>query len=293
MSQPNPTASTGLAVGLLIAAVISFQIGATVASGMFAVVGAPGASALRLFFGTVMLALALRPWRARPTRAAWRSILIYGVSLGCMNLTFYLALARIPLGIAVALEFSGPLAVAIFSSRRALDYVWAALAVAGLLMLMPVTRQAQPLDPLGVAFALFAGVCWALYIIFGQKAGGDGGVRTTAIGMIIAAFVVIPFGVAQAGAALLEPRMLALGLVVGLLSTALPYSFEMFALTRIPTRTFGILMSLEPAVGAVAGFVVLGQKLSLIQILAVGAIVAASAGAAATARRAIATPGGD
>jgi inner membrane transporter RhtA len=281
--------SASFAVGILIVAMVSVQIGAAFAKGMFPLVGPQGASALRLFFGTAMLAFALRPWRARPTPTAWRAIVVYGAALGAMNLMFYLSLSRIPMGVAVAVEFTGPLAVALWGSRRALDLVWIAVAVGGLALLLPIGHGQAPLDPLGVACALAAGGCWALYIIFGQKAGDTQGVQTTALGMSIAAILVIPIGVAHAGAALLNPRAIELGVLVGLLSTAIPYTLEMIALTRLPARTFGILMSLEPALGALAGLVILGQTLTIVQWLAVGAVFVASAGATATTPRHLAS----
>ena len=264
---------------------VSFQAGASIAKGLFAAVGAQGAAALRLAFGTLMLVAVFRPWRTRPSPAAWRPIIVYGVALGVMNLLFYTALATVPLGLAVALEFTGPLAVAMMASKRPIDFLWIALAVAGLaLILRPTGASAGGLDPIGVACALGAGVCWALYIIFGQKAGGEHGMQTTALGMVIAAVIVIPIGAAHAGAALLSPPVLMTGAMVGLLGTALPYALEMIALTRLPTRTFGTLMSLEPAVGALAGLVMLRQVLSLTQWLAIAAVVVASVGATATIR---------
>ena len=280
--QP-PLASSLLSVGVLLVAMVSFQAGASIAEGLFAAVGAQGAAALRLAFGTALLLAAFRPWRARPTAAAWRSIIVYGVALGVMNLLFYTALASIPLGVAVALEFTGPLAVAMMASRRAIDFLWIALAAGGLMLILSPAGQVGPvLDSRGVARALGAGVCWALYIVFGQKAGGEHGMRTTALGMVIAAIIVIPIGVAHAGAALLSPKILMVGAAVGVLGTALPYALEMIALTRLPTRTFGTLMSLEPAVGALAGLIMLHQMLSWTRWLAIAAVVAASIGATAT-----------
>jgi inner membrane transporter RhtA len=232
-----------------------------------------------------MLALVFRPWRSLPDRRAWRPILAYGVSMGIMNHLFYNALARVPLGLAVALEFTGPLAVAMVGSRRPIDFLWIALAVCGLLLILkPGQAASSALDPVGVILALGAGVCWALYIIFGQKAGGEHGMQSTALGMIIAALVGAPIGLVQAGTAVFSPSVLATGAVVGFLGSALPYALEMVALTRLPTRTFGTLMSLEPAVGALAGFVLLHQVLSHAQWLAIAAVVAASVGATATIR---------
>ena len=283
MATPPRLASAGPWALLLIVGMASIQVGAAFAQRMFPLVGPQGASALRLIFGTAMLAAALRPWRARPTAAAWRLIIVYGGAMGVMNLLIYMAMNRIPLGIAVALEFTGPLGVALWGSRRRLDLVWVGVAVAGLGMLLPLGAAARSLDPIGMAYALGAGGCWALYIIFGQKAGDLQGVQTTALGRIVAACVVIPVGVTHAGALLLNPRAIALGAAVGLLSTALPYTLEMVALTRLPARTFGILMSLEPALGALAGLVLLGQSLTGVQWIAIGAVTIASAGATATA----------
>jgi inner membrane transporter RhtA len=282
---PSRLASTLLSVGVLLVAMVSFQASASLAESLFPSVGAQGAAALRLAFGTAILLAAFRPWRTRPTAAAWRSIIVYGISLGVMNLLFYTALTTIPLGLAVALEFSGPLAVAMVASRRPIDFLWIALAVAGLLLILrPTGNAATGLDPTGVAFALGAGVCWALYIVFGQKAGGEHGMDTTALGAAIAAVIVIPVGVVQAGPALLSPHALLFGAGVGLLGTALPYALEMIALRALPARTFGTLMSLEPAVGALAGLALLHQVLDLTQWLAIAAVVAASIGATATVR---------
>jgi len=278
-------ASTALAIAALLAAMVSFQVSASIARGLFASVGAPGAAALRLAIGAPLLAAALRPWRSRPSRAAWGSIAVYGVALGVMNLLFYMAVARVPLGLAVAIEFTGPLVVATAASRRPVDFLWVALCAGGLvLILRPAAIGVAGLDPKGVACAFGAGACWALYIVFGQKAGGQHGLGTTALGMLIAAALIVPLGVARAGAALLSPRVLELGAVVGVLGTAMPYVLEMMALTRLPARTYGVLSSLAPAVGALAGLALLGQVLTGPQTLALGAVVAASIGATATIR---------
>jgi len=279
-----------LPIGLLLIAMASIQLGASLAKSLFPAVGAAGATALRLGFATVLLAVAFRPWRMRIERAQWPPLLVYGAALGLMNLLFYKALETIPLGIAISLEFTGPLAVALFGSRRLRDVGWVALAVAGLLLLLP-KGQGQALDPLGMAYALGAGLCWALYILFGQKAGAEHGPQTVALGSIIAAVVAVPFGVAHAGADLLSPALVPVALGVALLSTAIPYSLEMVALTRLPTRTFGMLMSLEPAFGAMSGLVFLHEQLTGQQWLAIGAIILASAGTAMTARTAVHEPG--
>jgi inner membrane transporter RhtA len=278
--------STLLSVGVLIVAMFSFQAAASIAESLFGRIGPSGAAGLRLVMGAAMLAVVFRPWRTWPIGRAWRPILAYGVSMGVMNHLFYNALARVPLGLAVALEFTGPLAVAMAGSRRPIDFLWIALAVGGLLLILrPGQASTGALDPVGVAFALAAGVCWALYIIFGQMAGGAHGMQSTALGMIIASLVGAPFGLWQAGAGLLSPQVLLVGAIVGFLGSALPYALEMVALTRLPARTFGTLMSLEPAVGALAGAMLLHQLLSLAQWLAIGAVVAASVGATVTIRQ--------
>jgi len=239
LSSPFKPNSVALPVAVLIVAMFSFQIGAVVAKQLFPAVGASGATALRLFFASLMLLAAWRPWRIRPSMREARTIVIYGLAMGWMNLFFYLSLDRIPLGIAVALEFTGPLAVSIATSRRAVDFVWIVLAVLGLSALLPLGVAAKPLAPLGVAFGLAAGVCWALYIVFGQKAGNAHGGQTAALGTLAGAIVIVPIGMAHAGTALWSPALLPTACVLALLSSALPYSLEMYALTRVPTRTFG------------------------------------------------------
>ena len=272
--------SIALPVGVLAIAMVSVQVGAALVKGLFPAVGVAGATTLRLAIASVLLAAVWRPWRLRPTAREAGSIVVYGVAMGCMNFCFYSALSRIPLGIAVALEFTGPLAVAIAASHRALDYVWVALAALGLLALLPMGHGA--VSGVGIAFALGAGGCWALYIVFGRKAGDAHGGITTAVGTLIGALVIAPIGVVQAGGSLFNPAVLPAALGVAVLSSALPYSLEMFALTRIPTRTFGVLMSAEPALGALSGLAFLHERLSLIQWAAVVSIMAASAGSAAT-----------
>lgn len=273
-----------LPVGVLIVAMISIQSGAALAKGLFPRVGAPGTAALRLALASLMLLAVWRPWRLRPTAREARSIVIYGLAMGWMNYFFYLSLSRIPLGIAVALEFTGPLAVAMASSHRKADFVWIALAALGLWTLLPLGPGSQALSPVGIGCALAAGFCWALYILYGQRAGSLHAGQTTALGTLVGALVIVPIGAAHAGRALLTPAILPAACGVALLSSALPYSLEMFALTRLPTRTFGVLMSLEPALGALSGLVLLGESLTAVQWAAVGSIMLASGGSAATSR---------
>jgi inner membrane transporter RhtA len=271
-------------VALLVVGMASVQVGAALAKSMFATVGALGAVALRVLFAAVMLVAVLRPWRVRRTPAAWRSVILYGASLGGMNALFYAALRTVPLGVATALEFTGPLAVALVASRRTADFLWVALAVAGLLALSPIGGAGTVgIDPAGAAYALGGGVCWALYIVFGRKAGAEHGLGTAAAGMSVAALVVLPVGIADAGAALLTPGIFPIALAVAVLSSALPYTLEMYALPRLPAKTFGTLMSIEPAFGALAGLALLGEHLGARQWLGVAAIIVTSVGTTLTA----------
>ena len=261
-------------------AMVSVQIGASLGKQLFPAVGAEGATALRVMIGAIILIAILRPWRSRPERSSWPALVVYGATLGVMNLLFYSALQTIPLGVAVALEFTGPLGVALMASRRILDFVWIAIATAGLLTLLPLWHQPHPLQPLGIAFALGAGLCWAIYIVAGKKAGSSHGAQSTAIGMAIAAAITFPIGLLHAGASLFAPSLATTALGVAVLSSVLPYSLEMFALPRIPVRVFGTLMSVEPAIAALMGRVLLHETLSWRQTFAIGAIMIAALGVA-------------
>lgn len=283
--QPRSLASTLFPVGLLLIAMASIQSGASLAKSMFPVVGAQGTTTLRLIFASIIMLLLLRPWRAKFTANTLRTVIVYGMALGGMNFLFYMSLRSVPLGIAVALEFTGPLAVAIYASRKAIDFLWIALAIVGLLLLIPTGATETAIDLVGAGYALGAGVCWALYILFGQKAGAENGIQTAALGVMIAALFVAPIGIIHAGTALLTPSLIPVALGVAILSTALPYSLEMVALTRMPARTFGTLMSIEPAFGALSGLLFLHEYLSFAQWMAIACIILASVGATLTMRR--------
>lgn len=253
---------------------------------LFPAVGAQGTTAVRVGLSAVLMLLLWRPWRWRLSRADAQAIALYGAALGGMNLMFYMSLRTLPFGLAVAIEFSGPLAVAIWSSRRAVDFVWVALAMAGLGMLLPLGLNGSTLDPLGVAYALAAAVFWALYIVFGKRAGHLHAGHSVSLGLLVAALVVVPVGVAHAGAALLSPTVLLIGVAVAAVSSAIPISLEMMALKRLPKEAFGIMISMEPAVAAVLAMALLGEHLTALQWLAIGCVVAASMGSAMTAGQA-------
>jgi len=270
-----------LPLALLLFAMASTQGGASLAKSLFPLAGAAGTAALRLLFSALLLTLVLRPWRLRLDRAGWRAVLLYGLSLGAMNLLFYLSLRTVPLGIAVALEFVGPLTLAVLASRRAADLLWIALAAVGLWALLPGLRADTPLDPLGAACALAAGACWALYVLAGRRASLGGGMPTVALASLVAAAAVLPAGLAASGAALFSPPLLPYALGVALLSSALPYAIEVWVLARMPARVFGTLLSLEPAFAALSGLLFLGEALAPLQWLGVAAVVAASAGVTA------------
>ncbi|KFC90724.1 putative DMT superfamily metabolite efflux protein [Leclercia adecarboxylata ATCC 23216 = NBRC 102595] len=264
---------------------LSIQSGASLAKSLFPVVGAPGVTALRIALGTLILVVIFKPWRLRFQKEQRLPLLLYGLSLGAMNYLFYLSIQTVPLGIAVALEFTGPLAVALFSSRRPIDFVWVVLAVLGLWFLLPLGQDVSHVDLTGAALALGAGACWAVYILTGQRAGEEHGPATVALGSLIAAIIFVPLGMAQATESIWQWSILPVGLAVAVLSTALPYSLEMIALTRLPTRIFGTLMSMEPALAAMSGMVFLGESLTFTQTLALCSIIAASMGSTLTLRR--------
>lgn len=292
---PPAAAARGDAVWptlIVLVAMASYQLGASVAKQLFPLIGAQGATAMRLTLSAIILGALVRPWRGGIDRRALPPLLLYGLALGALNTFFYVAVQTIPLGIAVAINFLGPLSVAIVYSRRGVDLVWAALAGCGILLLLPVGPRAAALDGKGLAFCGMAALTWAIYIVAGSRAGARlGSGRAAAIGVAIGAVLILPFGVAQAGSALVSWAVLPLALLVAVLSSALPNSLEMVALTRLPTRVFGVLMSLEPALGALFGWLVLGEHLTGRQELAIALVVLASAGSTLTASRALPATG--
>lgn len=262
----------------LLGALFLFSVGTSFAKQLFGSVGAEGTAFYRAGFSAVLLVALWRPWRRVWTRAELADMLLYGASLGAMNLSFYKALATLPLGVAMAIEFLGPLSVALVQSRRLAHFAWIALAAAGLALLLPLPGSVHPLDPAGVGFAMLAALFWALYIVFGQRGGHVHPGHAVAVGMTAAALVIAPFGVARAGLRLFDPRLMGLGLVAGIVSSALPFSLERVALAGIPRRTFGVLVAAEPAVGALAGMLMLGEVLGARQWLAIVCVVGAGVG---------------
>jgi inner membrane transporter RhtA len=281
-ASPQATAVPLLAV---LGSVTALGIGTSFAKQLFPVVGALGTTSLRVGFSALILLALWRPWRWALSRKDALSIVRYGIALGLMNLLFYMSLRTIPFGVAVAIEFSGPLTVALWSSRKRIDFVWLALAVLGLGLLLPIHGSAAALDPVGVAYALAAAVFWAAYIVFGKRVDHLHAGQSVALGLAMAAVVVVPVGVWEAGAALWDPSILLFGLAVAAVSSAVPISLEMVALKRLPKEAFGIMISMEPAVAALLGLVLLGEHLSALQWLAIGCTMLAAAGSSVTAQR--------
>lgn len=273
-------ASPAFGMALLVVSITSTQVGSSFAKFLFALVGPEATVALRLALSTLMLFAVLRPWRNVPRGAAWKHVALYGLSIAVMNACFYQAISRIPLGIAVAIEFSGPLLVATFSSRRVADFAGVALAVAGLALLLPWSGLNADLDVTGMLYAAAAAVCWGTYIIVGRRAGDGAGTGAAAWGGLIGTLAAVPWALCMTGGVLIPSDVLGealpLALIVAFAASALPYALEMVALRIVPRQAFGVLMSLEPAVAALLGFLLLGEVLSLSQWAAIACIIAAS-----------------
>jgi len=272
---------------LVIGGVASVQVGAALAKHLFGALGPGGTVTLRLGTAAGVLALVARPRVRGLTGRQVRLVLAFGATLAAMNLSFYASIARIPLGIAVTVEFVGPLAVAVLGTRRRLDLLWAALAAVGVVLLtggVGALRAADGLDVVGVALAALAGIGWSGYILLSQRVGAAlPGVQGLALAVALAALLVLPVGLVQGGAALLRPDLLLTGVGVGILSSALPWVLETTALRTLSASTFGVLMSLEPAVAALVGLALLQEQLTTAQWTAIGLTCAASAGAALSA----------
>ena len=268
-----------VAVGMVVGSISSVQCGAALATTLFDRVGPAGAVFLRGFFAALILLAVAHRDVLRVRRSELRDIALFGVTLAAMNLCFYGAIDRLPLGIAVTFEFIGPLSVAVFGSRRRRDLIWAGLAALGILLLSGDFGSGS-IDLLGAVLALTAGALWGCYILLSARVGGRSeGLGGLAGAMLISAVVLAPPGIAVGGGELWSAEVLARGLGVGLLSSALPYALEIEALRRLPNAVFGVMMSLEPAVAALVGFVALGQGLRWVEAVAIALVVAASAGA--------------
>lgn len=280
MAIPPPGAKdrTRSAAALVLASIVSVQCGSAIATSLFDEVGTAGAVFLRAVFGALALVALTRGAPLRTREWPHRDVLLLAVAVSCVNLFFYAALERLPLGITVTLEFVGPLGVAIAGSRRPRDVIWVVLAAVGIVLLSDVGGDG--VDALGVVLALTAGFFWGAYIVLSDRVGALApGIGGAAMAALLSTVLVAPLGIAQGDTELLDPAILAAGAAVGVLSTAVPYAFEMEALRRLPRAVFGVLMSLEPAVAAAIGFLALSQGLDPIEVLAIGLVVIASAGA--------------
>ena len=286
----SPRWAQALPLLAVFGSVVALGVGTSFAKQLFPVVGSLGTTALRVGFSALLLLLIWRPWRKPLSRAEVMSLIRYGVALGCMNLMFYQSLKTIPFGVAVAIEFSGPLTLAVITSRQRIDFLWIALAIAGLALLLPFGNisidgnDVSALNPEGVFCALVAAVFWAAYILFGKKVGHLHAGHSVSLGLSVAAITVVPFGVWHAGSALWQPQILLAGLVVGAISSGIPISLEMVALKRLTPGAFGVMTSMEPAVAALLGLLVLNEQLTAPQWLAIGLVMCAAAGSAATSQ---------
>lgn len=278
--------STIFPVIMIILSMLSLVTGASLAKQLFSAIGSQSTSVIRLGIAALFLSLLWRPWKTKLTRSQLKIIAIYGVCLGVMNFLFYMAIARLPLGIAIAIEFTGPLSVAIYLSRRAFDFIWALLAIAGIILILPLSDFQHPIDIVGVAYALGAAAAWALYVIQGKKAASatHSGV-VTSLGMTAGFIAVFPFGATNLPMIFSSSTLVFTAIAVGILSSAIPYSLEMISLKRLDSKHFGLLMSMEPAIGAIAGYLYLNEELTSLQLLAIFCIILASVGSTMTASK--------
>jgi inner membrane transporter RhtA len=286
-SAPARTSGSGStpAILLVVAGLACQEVGASLAVLLFPQVGPLGMVMLRLVFSAAILLLIARPRLRGHSRPDWTAVVLFGLVLALMNALFYLALERLPLGVTVTIEVLGPLVLSIVASRRASAWLWALLALAGVVALGG--GGWDRLDPLGVLFALGAAASWAFYILASARVGRafprlDG----LALAMAVGAIVSLPFGIADAGSALLRLDLIALGAAVAVLSSTIPYAFELIALRRLPAAVFAILMSLAPATAALAGFIFLGQHMTVLEVLGIALVIAASMGAVRSSARA-------
>lgn len=288
MSSSSRQYPMWIGIVTLVLSIVSLCTGTSFAKTLFSEIGAVGTTTYRIFFSACILWLIWRPWRFPLTRADLATIVPYGICIVGMNLLFYLSLQTLPVGIALSIEFTGPLSLAIYKSRTRYDFLWIALAIIGLYLLLwpgAESEEVIALDIGGVIYALSAGVFWASYIIVGQKTRRVHPAHVTSYGLTIAAIIMLPFGLISGGAAMINPNLLLFGIAIAVFSSALPYSLEVFALRILPAKTFSIMLSLEPAIGALAGIIILGEVIESKQWLAILLVVCASAGCTATAVR--------
>ena len=272
---------------LLFIAMVSMQSSGALAKVLFEHFPVLTISAMRLLMGSLILAIIFRIWQVNFKHIKWSAIISYGMALAGMNALFYLSIERLPLGIAVSFEFIGPLSVALFHARQKFDFVWVGLAILGLVLLFPFDQAAHRLDPIGIALALGAGACWALYIIAGQKPSGVSGNHTVCLGMFIGMLCLMPIALFSGmSATVFQPSNLIYFIALAILASALPFSLEMIALRNLSALSFGTLMSLEPAVAAFSGFIFLGEQLLWTQWLALATIISASIGCTVTVQKA-------
>jgi inner membrane transporter RhtA len=277
MIEDKKSHSALLAGFALLCSQLSLNAGAAVAKHLFPLIGVEGVTAYRVGFAALLMLLVFRPWRTRLTWAQACNVAVYGSVIGLMNLLIYRSFSRIPLGIAVAIEVAGPLTVAVLSSRRPRDVAAVLLAVVGLYFLLPIHGGVEQLDPIGVAYAAGAAVCWALYIVFGKRVSVMHGGQSVAWGMLAASLFILPVGAWYSGAVLLTPNYMLIGLAIAVMSSALPYTLEMLSMRSLSSRTFSMFSSAAPAISALAGLAVLGEHLTPTQWLAIASIVMASA----------------
>ena len=266
------------ALFLLLIAMISMQSSGSLAKVLFEQFPILTVSAMRLLLGSLILALIFKIWQLNFKQVKWKAIISYGLALAGMNALFYLSIDRLPLGIAVSFEFIGPLSVALYHARQKFDFVWVGLAILGLTLLFPF-EQSHSLDPIGIALALGAGACWALYIIAGQKPTGISGNHTVCLGMFVGMLCLMPIALFMGmPSAVFEPSNFIYFIALAILASALPFSLEMIALRNLSALSFGTLMSIEPAIAALSGFIFLGEQLLWTQWLALATIISASVG---------------
>ena len=266
------------ALFLLLIAMISMQSSGSLAKVLFEQFPILTVSALRLLLGSLILALIFKIWQLNFKQVKWKAIISYGLALAGMNALFYLSIDRLPLGIAVSFEFIGPLSVALYHARQKFDFVWVGLAILGLALLFPF-EQSHSLDPIGIALALGAGACWALYIVAGQKPTGISGNHTVCLGMFVGMLCLMPIALFMGmPSAVFEPSNFIYFIALAILASALPFSLEMIALRNLSALSFGTLMSIEPAIAALSGFIFLGEQLLWTQWLALATIISASVG---------------